>query len=262
MTKVPPYSGFNRKAFTLIELLVVIAIISLLLAVLIPVLKKARYNAKTLICCSNLSSISKAIYAYAADNKDAIPLGPRALPSSGANFYPATGNVTSLLSRLGDGAPVGLGLLLNTYLSSQPKVLFCPGADQPADADKQLALIGKSGDQAQGDYYYRHGSVIAMADSPTLPVYIRLSDLGKNRNRQPITALAIDVQFFAHPSMQAFRVVTRTSHRVKLCNILFADGTVRTYNNTDNRMTIRITASPQESFNKILGVFEFADTVR
>ena len=39
----------------------------------------------------------------------------------------------SLLS-LQSGAPVGLGLLLQDHLSSQPKVLFCPGCDQPTDA--------------------------------------------------------------------------------------------------------------------------------
>jgi prepilin-type N-terminal cleavage/methylation domain-containing protein len=44
----------KRRAFTLIELLVVIAIIALLLAILLPALKKAKEQARAVICKSNL----------------------------------------------------------------------------------------------------------------------------------------------------------------------------------------------------------------
>ena len=42
------------KAFTLIELLVVIAVIALLLAILLPALQRARRQARTVVCQSNL----------------------------------------------------------------------------------------------------------------------------------------------------------------------------------------------------------------
>lgn len=248
---------FCRRAFTLIELLVVIAIIALLLGIIVPVLKKTKQKARLLVCSSNLASIGKAIHAYAADNKDAIPLGPKARLNTGSDLYPSTGCVTSLLSRLGDGAPVGLGLLLDSYLSSQPKVLFCPAADQLSEADKQLALVGEN--QAQGDYYYRHGSVTAMEDDPTRSVYIRLSNLGKNRSGRSITALVMDVQFLAHPSLAPFGVVTRTNHDRKISNILFADGQVVSQDNTDGRFTVDIGISPYDGLDKILKTFELAD---
>lgn len=248
------------KAFTLIELLVVIAIIALLMAILVPALRKSKQKAQAIICCSNLASMGKAIYAYAADHKDSIPFGPKALPNTGSDFYPATGIVTSLLSRLKDGAPIGLGLLLNSYLCSQPKVLFCPAADQPSEADKQLAMVGKT--QAQSDYYYRHGSVAAMEDDPAAPVSISLSNLGKNRKGAPISALAMDVQFVAHPALQAFGVATRTSHRQKVCNILFADGRVLSQVDTEQKLIVNIGASPYSSLDKILQAFEFADQLR
>ncbi|MHC4692588.1 MAG: prepilin-type N-terminal cleavage/methylation domain-containing protein [Planctomycetota bacterium] len=44
----------NQKAFTLIEILVVIAVIALLIALLLPALERARGQAKTVICQSNL----------------------------------------------------------------------------------------------------------------------------------------------------------------------------------------------------------------
>jgi prepilin-type N-terminal cleavage/methylation domain-containing protein/prepilin-type processing-associated H-X9-DG protein len=59
----------NRKqAFTLIELLVVIAIIALLLAVIIPSLKKAKEKAQETICRSNLKNIGMAFILYLEDN--------------------------------------------------------------------------------------------------------------------------------------------------------------------------------------------------
>jgi prepilin-type processing-associated H-X9-DG protein/prepilin-type N-terminal cleavage/methylation domain-containing protein len=61
-----------KKAFTLIELLVVIAIISVLVAVLLPGLQKARESARTVGCAANLKQFHIAFMGYAADNGDKI----------------------------------------------------------------------------------------------------------------------------------------------------------------------------------------------
>ena len=61
----------NMKGFTLIELLVVISIITLLMAVLLPSLSRARNSAKAIVCASNARQIGLALntYGFDYDNK-------------------------------------------------------------------------------------------------------------------------------------------------------------------------------------------------
>lgn len=261
MRKVCYPSNVNSKrlaGFTLIELLVVMAILSLLMAILLPILNQAKFQARRAACAGNLRQVGVAIHMYAEDFDDTIPYGPEGRPVTGSNFYTVTGNVTSLLS-LEDGAPVGLGLLLEDYLSHQPTVLFCPGADQPSEAKEQLAKVGQA--QAQCDYYYRHASIALLTGTPDIS-HIRLSDLGKNSKGQPISALVTDVQFLAHPSLAAFQVKTRTNHQRVSSNILFAAGHVRNVSNRDNKLTVDIGTAPYDALERILSMFELADEYR
>lgn len=62
-----------RKAFTLIELLVVIAIVALLMAILLPALGRARFQAKVLAANAELRQIGMALEAYSLDNESKYP---------------------------------------------------------------------------------------------------------------------------------------------------------------------------------------------
>jgi prepilin-type N-terminal cleavage/methylation domain-containing protein/prepilin-type processing-associated H-X9-DG protein len=258
-----PFNITSRRAFTLIELLVVIAIIGILAALLVPALSGVRYKARKTGCLSNLRQIGVAIHLYAGDNNGNIPFGPKAGPfTSPMNFYPSTGAPTSLIS-LGNGAPVGLGLLLNQHLSYQPKVLFCPGSDQPISADAQLLQVGTG--QAQCSFYYRHAGNTQMFDSPGQDSprnSTKLDELGKNRNGQPVRALVCDTQFLCSPGMASFGVFPSTHHQQRSVNILFADAHAVSRPNADARFTVDLRggANLYLAFDMILKVLETADT--
>lgn len=255
-------AGHCRAGFTLVELLVVLGVIALLAALLLPALAAAREKGRRAACLSNLRQIGLAIRLYAEEHEGRIPHGPKAPPfTSPASFYPSTGSPTSLLS-LQSGAPVALGLLLERELAATPKVLFCPSADQPVDAEAELARVGQT--QAQGSYYYRHGGNTQLFDSPpgtNMPAP-RLENLGLNRQGQPIRALVMDTQFLCPPDLAVFNVKPRTHHGQRTVSILFADGSAVARANRDGRLTVDVRdyGDIRDAFSRILRALEQADT--
>ncbi|MHC4231864.1 MAG: type II secretion system protein [Planctomycetota bacterium] len=254
------YASYKRPlGFTLIELLVVISVLALLMSLLLPSLRKAKDHAKLLVCASNLHNVGLAIHTYAIDYNDTIPFGPEGRPVTATNFYTATGNVTSLLSLEDDGEPVGLGLLLESYLSDKPEVLFCPGSDQRTNAQEQLALVGN--DQAQCDYYYRHASVALISGKADI-FHTKLSGLGKNREGFLISALLMDTQFLIEPAFATLGILSQTNHRREALNILLADNQVARQDDPQGEFTIDVGWFPHEALEKILQAFEKADELR
>ena len=66
----------TARAFTLVELLVVIGIIALLISILLPVLNKAREQAKAISCASNEKQVLLAFTMYVSAHKGATPIFP------------------------------------------------------------------------------------------------------------------------------------------------------------------------------------------
>ena len=256
-------SRSTQPGFTLLELLVVLAIVAILASLLLPALARAKDAARKTACISNLRQMGIAIRLYSNDHDHLIPYGPHAPPfTSPSELYPSTGSPTSLLS-LRSGAPVGLGLLLKDYLAATPKVYFCPGSDHPLNADAELAKVGET--QAQSSYYYRHAGVTKLFFTPPkLPDNLQIDNLGTNRHGAAIQALVVDTQFLCPTGLEQFNVRPRTHHRQSLANVLFADGSARSFNNQSRQFTVEVAnySDLHDTFNKILTVFERADAER
>jgi len=64
----------RKNGFTLIELLVVIAIISMLMAILLPSLNRAREQSRRIYCLNNLRQMEMSALMYADGNNDYFPM--------------------------------------------------------------------------------------------------------------------------------------------------------------------------------------------
>ena len=64
----------RRKGFTLIELIVVISVVSLLMAILLPTLTRARQQGRSVVCLNNLRQLATAACLYVNNNDGYYPI--------------------------------------------------------------------------------------------------------------------------------------------------------------------------------------------
>lgn len=117
-----------RRGFTLIELLVVISIVTLLVAILLPVLSSARDAAARVTCGSNLRQQLIGLSLYAADNDDAMPTSNTFDYHHRFNFM-GRHQVFGSVSAASLYGPDSRGYLLNLYPNYMDSrdVFYCPG---------------------------------------------------------------------------------------------------------------------------------------
>ncbi len=130
----------TQKGFTLVELLVVITIIAMLMALLIPVVGRARESARRTQCMNNQHQIGEAMQVYATSQNGLIPpslsLSPPD-PNNNSKQY-VFGWAQGLMSQLGrDDLTVGKV----NYPNFQTSPVFIPLLVCPDESTK----IGASG---------------------------------------------------------------------------------------------------------------------
>jgi prepilin-type N-terminal cleavage/methylation domain-containing protein len=130
----------TARGFTLVELLVVVAIVSMLLAILMPSLSRARAQSRVSVCLSNLREIGLGVQAYAAQYNDAIPRGP----ADPMFYFPTQGWDEWATNQVWLGtlkANQGLGTLLDVDLR-RGRVLLVPLPATRPDHARSAGLPG------------------------------------------------------------------------------------------------------------------------
>jgi len=125
MTCPAHISRRNRAAvhgFTLVELLVVIGIIAVLISILLPAMQKARVSGQAVSCMANLRTWGNYLAIYANESKGRFePMDYNTTIDGG--YWPAT---------------------FKKYFRDSKKILFCPVAPEPKNADWNLQRRGNT----------------------------------------------------------------------------------------------------------------------
>ena len=133
-----------KRGFTLIELLVVIAIIAVLLAILMPAMRKIKEIARETACKSNLKNVGLAVQMYLDDYDRKIPH----TQSSNRHRWFENDNVTY---RRPGSSDTYWGIYYKDYIKGQTKIFGCPSFQS---ATNTQLIYNYSGNEKVSDSSY------------------------------------------------------------------------------------------------------------
>ena len=131
------------RALTLVELLVVISIIAILMAIIIPTMRKARESTKATICKSNLRGVGLAVQMYLNDSHQRLA-NPR--NANGFLWYDAQDSLRNTSDRSAYWGVVYADYLKDTKLFGCPSLRRVPELIYDVDPEAiQQAAFGLNG---------------------------------------------------------------------------------------------------------------------
>ena len=143
----------GRRGLTLVEMLVVVGILTLLAAVLLPVLWQARNRARDRTCASNLREIGRATLMYAEDFDGSFPYAPTG-PKAGSLFGFIQANPQDPVSKYINGLALDVRQSLMPSGSTYVRVLL--SLNQKINSD---ALFRCPNDSGAADFGYKKSTV-------------------------------------------------------------------------------------------------------
>ncbi len=118
--------GCESWGFTLVELLVVISILSVLAGILIPVLAKARRQARIVLCIVNQRHIVNALSLYATDNDARYPESVATI-TFGSNWHWQEPTMMTACKPRPLHTYRSMSASLHSYIEDA-SIMFCPSA--------------------------------------------------------------------------------------------------------------------------------------
>lgn len=240
----------GRRAFTLVELLAVMAIISILAALLLPAIGRARFEARVLQCKSNLHQIGLALLQYSSYFKEWMP--------ADGDAWDKTNQGQIATDMLWDGVTVhmdpgttqehykGLGLLtiLQNRFIGDPAVLFCPD-ENSIDVGRQMYVLRNTPLDEYGESTYIYRQLDCRTDATQRNG--KFGNLGNNpgvdglsdpltpatlTDDRPVRAVVADRNYRGlNDGVRVTDTTVRQNHNGGTVNVLFEDGRVESFLN-------------------------------
>jgi prepilin-type N-terminal cleavage/methylation domain-containing protein/prepilin-type processing-associated H-X9-DG protein len=218
------------KAFTLIELLMVIAIISILSAILLPTLNKAKEKGRAIKCTSNFKQIGNALMLYSVDYNEYIP--PYLSVDGGTGIWGegdgggSAGFLKPYLTSMKSGYVIG-GYNAKNGVSNIDRMM-CPSVDINVDPPQNAYFNSNQCFYSMGYNEFLHNYYIIACNRPQV---IRLTSYKYPSFFSVVTESIGDAQaVLSNPMNLANTSIDKISFRhSKRANILHADFHVSNY---------------------------------
>ena len=233
LVKSPAVSKRERAAFTLVELLVVIGIIAVLISILLPALSRAREQAKTVQCASNLRQLYQGMELYSVAYNQYIMPAKVYISGGGTGASAQKFNWwgTEVLGKAFSVRTASSGAGQQIAVDRIAKLLDCPSVVRSRENSTSAFSV---------DYVYNSNLGETRGQDPNDPSYPSYKEWAffKKRTKVPLNVIialdnwdpgmiqADDDRFANLEDLTWKKHYAGNAHRGK-ANVLFHDGGVR-----------------------------------